>query len=194
MKKYLFYTLLLVALFIGISATTTFAEETGDLTIKFGLPENYGIYDGQSIGYTVRLTKNGEPVTGTFPLEFSNVTSPRDSITFGPDGARLGPPLSMPDYILLYYPNVSTTTIKNIPVGTTYEIIPDNVPLVENQTAYKTPSYIEYYTTDEQTGTISGEENIVNYTLKPKYTKMVITYKDTAPDYATPYVSFLYIC
>ena len=193
MKKYLLYTILLVAFFIGISATASYAAETGDLTVNLGLSENSSISDMQSIGYTVRLTNNGEPVSGTFPIEYSNISfnNPTESVTFDSDGNRyFRHGLKKSDNHYLSYPDKAFIVIKDIPVGTTYEIIPDNKPLDGNQMGNKQSSFIEYYTTDDQTGEISSEGNVVDYTLKPKYTKMVVTYKNTAPDYNTPYISF----
>lgn len=187
MKKYLFYTLLLVALFIGISATTTFAEETGDLTLKFTTEENYAVYStAQRVGLTIKLTKDDQPLSGTYQLDEINVKNPTGTITFSSDGeAKIMKTLIDPDSPDPNFPEFSTEasiTIKDIPVGATYQIIPDN----DNNKDSNSTAYIAYYTTDNETNDVSDGNNIVNYVLKPKLTNFKINYLDVNPDYDAP--------
>lgn len=182
MKKYLLYTILLVAFFIGISATASYAAETGDLTVNIGLKENYGINpDVQTLVFDIKLSNNGEPVTGTFPIEITNAKRypNKNTVEFKADHTYIN--LWLKDSStnkVLYYPNEASFIIKNIPVGTTYEIIPLNTT-----SPIEVPSQVEYYTTDSETGNIADGDNIIHYVLKPKATKFEVSYNDLTPDY-----------
>lgn len=187
MKKYLLYIILLVAFFIGISATASYAAETGNLTVKIKPQENYAVYSNtQRIGLTVKLSKNGQPLEGTYQLEETNVKSPTGNISFSSEGeARIIKTLVDPDPVSPYFDYFSTEAsivIKDIPVGTTYQIIPD----ADNNKDSNSTTYISYYTTDNETGDISDGNNIVNYILKPKLANFKVNYLDLNPDYDAP--------
>lgn len=182
MKKYLLYTILLVVFFIGISATASYAAETGDLKVNIGLKENYGINpDVQTLVFDIKLSNNGEPVTGTFPIEITNAQRYPNKNTVEVKADHTYITLWLKDSStnkVLYYPKEASFTIKDVPVGTTYEIIPLNTT-----SPIEVPSQVEYYTTDSETGNIADGDNIIHYVLKPKTTKFEVSYNDLTPDY-----------